>query len=53
MLSVHHAEKRAEEESQPPTPNIGMQQLMLTGPAAMVPGMGMGYSQQGSFPPNM
>ncbi|EGD82238.1 clathrin [Salpingoeca rosetta] len=53
MLSTHHAERKAEEESQPPTPNMGMQQLMLTGgPGGMGMGMGMGYpqQQQGGYP---
>jgi clathrin heavy chain len=59
MLSTHHAERKAEEESQPPTPAMGMHQLMLTGPGMMVPGMmpgmapGMGYVQPGMGQPGM
>eukprot|EP00043_Microstomoeca_roanoka_P006604 m.64179 g.64179 ORF g.64179 m.64179 type:complete len:1667 (-) comp13482_c1_seq1:229-5229(-) len=49
MLSSHHAEKKAEEESQPPTPSFGMQQLMLTGPGMMAPGMQPGM--QPGMPP--
>eukprot|EP00730_Choanoeca_flexa_P006582 TRINITY_DN12179_c0_g1_i1.p1 TRINITY_DN12179_c0_g1~~TRINITY_DN12179_c0_g1_i1.p1 ORF type:complete len:1670 (+),score=638.03 TRINITY_DN12179_c0_g1_i1:88-5097(+) len=47
MLNQHHVEKKAEEESQPPTPAMGMQQLMLTGPGMMQPGM------QGGMQPGM
>eukprot|EP00055_Hartaetosiga_balthica_P005740 m.17283 g.17283 ORF g.17283 m.17283 type:complete len:1668 (+) comp4760_c0_seq1:19-5022(+) len=55
MLSSHHQEKKAAEESAPATPNIGMQNLMLTGPGMMPSGMNMnhggmnmgGFNQQG------
>jgi clathrin heavy chain len=49
MLSTHHAERKAEEDAQPPGSAMGMPQLMLTGPgmmpAGMMPNMG-GFPQQ-------
>jgi hypothetical protein len=55
MLSAHHKVKKAEEESAPPTPAMGMQQLMLTGPGMMMqPGMQQpGMQQPGMQQPQM
>ncbi|EDQ92603.1 uncharacterized protein MONBRDRAFT_19294 [Monosiga brevicollis MX1] len=51
-LDTHHIEKKAEEESQPPAPALGMPQLMLTGPGMMGGMMGgmQGGMPQGGMP---
>ena len=48
-LSKDNQQRKADEESNPPTPAMGMPQLMLGGPGMMGggPGMGGGYQQQG------